>query len=417
MKKLLAYLCFLSTFFLGAQVNLVIDPSFEIHDSCNYKLWIEGCRYWHSLDSINNVITNPTLCTPTYANVCASDPYASLPDNYVTGLLSHKYPRTGNGLYITLPYLDPAINSGQNRWYLRGKLTQKLIPAKQYCGKYYVSLYKTMIYAVDRLGAYLDDGSLDQNNVCVPIVVTPAFENPAFNYITDTVGWTKIEGAFTANGTEQFITIGNFYSHANTHKIVFNATGTRQDTYYYTDDVSIIPIDIKAYAGEDVTLCLGDSISLGRTQEVGLECLWYTPQNALPFSYNSNFTFKATETGKFSFIQKMDNCQISFDTVNITVVDDCMPLQIPNTFSPNEDGVNDSWRIDLKYATDVSYAIYNRWGNLIKRSEVSTHRVVEWDGRTTAGESVTQGVYYFVLEYTNRKGERKKYNGYITLFR
>ncbi len=418
MKRLATYVFFQYVSLLAiSQTNLVLDPSFEVHDTCNYKMWIEGGRYWHSLDSSSNIFLNPFKCGSPYANICAVDPDGSLPYNYVTGGLSKKYPRTGDGLYIVLFYLSPSINPGYNRDYLRGRLTEKLVNNKQYCGKFYVSLYKTVIYGLDRLGAYLDDGSLDQNNECLPILKTPSFENPAFNIITDTTGWTKIEGAFTANGTEKFITIGNFYSHANTHRILFNPTANREDTYYYIEDVSIIPIDTKAFAGNDITLCPGDSIELGRPQEVGLECLWYTPLNAVPFSSNSNFTFKAKKPGTFTYIQKMDNCVVSFDTVTVTVVDDCFPVTIPNTFTPNEDGVNDEWRIELKSVSNVSYTIYNRWGNSIKESFLTTNSFIMWDGRTTSGEATPPGIYFYVLEYTTRTGDKKKLNGYISLFR
>lgn len=407
-----------------AQVNLVIDPSFEIYDTCNYTLFIKGCKYWHSLDSSNNNVTSPTLCTPSYANKCSADPYSGLPNNYLSGSLYKLYPRTGNGLYINLFYMNPSFNLGYNRDYLRGRLTQKLINGKQYCGKYYVSLYKANIFSVDRLGAYLDDGSLDMNNTCLPIVATPYFENAPFNYITDTVGWTKIEGAFTANGTEQFVTIGNFYSNSNTHIITFNSSGLRNDTYFIVDDVSVIPIEIKAFAGNDVTLCLGDSIELGRSQEVGLDCWWYNLGNNNSFSSTSNFSFKPTQTGVFSFVQKMDNCQISFDTVNVTVVQDCnlLPvvepiINIPNTFSPNGDSINDVWFVDLKNNSNVTYSIYNRWGTIIAQNESNSHTFVRWDGRTTLGEEVSVGVYYYVLEYLDKNGDKIKKTGYISLFK
>lgn len=409
----------------NSQINLVIDPSFEIHDTCNYKMWIEGCKYWHSLDSSNNNILSPSLCTPLYANKCSTDPNSSLPDNYASGSnVSRMNPRSGDGLYISLFYLNPNINAGYNRDYLRGRLNQTLVNGKQYCGKYYVSLYKTDIYAIDRLGAYLDNGSLDLNNTCLPIVITSYFENPVLNYISDTVSWSKIAGIFTANGTEKFITIGNYYSNSNTNKVLFNSSANRQEVYYYIDDVSIIPIEIKAFAGNDVTICLGDSVELGRTQEVGLDCWWYNLGNSNSFSSKSNFNFKPTQTGVFSFVQKMDNCQISYDTVNVTVIQDCNQLpvvepiiNIPNTFSPNGDGINDLWYVDLINNVNVSYTIYNRWGTVIKQNEINTQTFVQWDGRTTSGEQVSVGVYYYVLEYVDKKGDKIKKQGYISLFK
>lgn len=40
-----------------------------------------------------------------------------------------------------------------------------------------------------------------------------------------------------------------------------------------------------------------------------------------------------------------------------------------------------------------------------------------WDGRTTSGAEVPEGVYYFVIEYTDTNDESEKVKGAITLFR
>lgn len=243
--------------------------------------------------------------------------------------------------------------------------------------------------------------------------------------ITDTTGWTKIQGAFTANGTEQFITIGNFYSNANTHTVTFNASASKPYAYYYVEDVSIIPIEITAFAGNDVTICVGDSIELGRPPEVGLECVWW-PQgnNSTILSTKSSYTYKATQEGVFNFVTQMDNCMLSYDTVQVTVVNDCNnTIDVPNTFTPNGDGVNDVWQVTLRNCTNIKCSFYNRWGNLIfsnndlnNSSPSGRLGGVFWDGRTTSGEKVNNGVYYYTLEYTDRLGESISKKGFISVF-
>ncbi len=403
------------------QVNLVVDPSMENYFKCPIATTAnQGCYTWHSLDSMNNTVNAVKDCSPVYLNTCSLFPDNSCPQNYAQGY-SYMYPRTGNGMYISVFYCDPVTcNANYNRDYLRGRLRTNLINGQEYCGKYYVSLYKSMMYGVDRLGAYLDNGALDINYECLPIAATPNFENPAFNYITDTTGWTKIQGSFTANGTETYITIGNFYSNPNTHRVLFNAASMWQESYYYVDDVSIIPIKITAFAGNDATICLSDSIVLGRPQEIGLECLWFKKDSLTAFSNNSSYTFKPKKTGTYSFVQQMDNCKLTYDTVTVTVVEDCnviTTLNIPNVFTPNEDNSNDTWHFDLKNASNVTFSIYNRWGLLMKNSDINTHNHIEWDGRTTSGEACSAGVYFYVVNYTDNKGEAQKKNGFISLFR
>ncbi|HYD22630.1 MAG TPA: T9SS type A sorting domain-containing protein [Flavipsychrobacter sp.] len=97
--------------------------------------------------------------------------------------------------------------------------------------------------------------------------------------MSDTLNWVKIEGTFTSNGTEKFITIGNFYSFANTNKIQLPDNGFNNSnidwSWHLIDDVSVIESNLPAHAGPDVWMVQGDSVFVGRTPEVGLECRWY----------------------------------------------------------------------------------------------------------------------------------------------
>lgn len=83
------------------------------------------------------------------------------------------------------------------------------------------------------------------------------------------------------------------------------------------------------------------------------------------------------------------------------VIRPCQPpslsLQIPNTFTPNNDGDNDSWRIDLlNDYPNASVVIYNRWGQLIYKAE-SQYPVTGWDG-TSNGKSLPMSTYYYVID-------------------
>lgn len=55
--------------------------------------------------------------------------------------------------------------------------------------------------------------------------------NPVIN---DTLNWVQVSGCYTAQGGEEYLTIGNFFDNANT--IV---TGTTGIAYYYIEDVRV----------------------------------------------------------------------------------------------------------------------------------------------------------------------------------
>jgi gliding motility-associated-like protein len=74
-------------------------------------------------------------------------------------------------------------------------------------------------------------------------------------------------------------------------------------------------------------------------------------------------------------------------------VDNCPRYELPNTFSPNGDGINDFF-VPFPYAfiESVDFKVYNRWGNLLFSS---TQPLIEWDGRYS-GALLPDGVYYYI---------------------
>ncbi|MGK6350831.1 gliding motility-associated C-terminal domain-containing protein [Parapedobacter sp. DT-150] len=78
-------------------------------------------------------------------------------------------------------------------------------------------------------------------------------------------------------------------------------------------------------------------------------------------------------------------------TVTVRVLE---PLVIPNSFTPNGDGVNDVWEIvDLAQYPNAVLQVFNRWG---KSVFFSKGYAVPWDG-TFNGTSLPVGAYYYTL--------------------
>ena len=84
---------------------------------------------------------------------------------------------------------------------------------------------------------------------------------------------------------------------------------------------------------------------------------------------------------------------------------------VPNTFTPNNDGINDSWVIDhLADYPNVRVQVFNRYGQLVFESKGYTK---PWDG-TMNGKSLPFGTYYYVIEPGNG---RNPVTGYVTLIK
>ncbi len=95
-------------------------------------------------------------------------------------------------------------------------------------------------------------------------------------------------------------------------------------------------------------------------------------------------------------------------------------IVIPDGFSPNEDGINDSFvivNLPERYPR-FKLEIYNRYGNILYKGNINTPN---WDGRTTEGgmkmgsEVVPTGVYFYILEFND--GSRKPVQGRVYLSR
>ena len=86
---------------------------------------------------------------------------------------------------------------------------------------------------------------------------------------------------------------------------------------------------------------------------------------------------------------------------------------LPNVFTPNFDSINDVFRPRLDEITEMSFSIFNRYGNLI----FETKRLNGfWDGRTTSGDPCTDGVYFCVFTATGVDGKKYKEKTFVQLF-
>jgi len=315
----------LLTFNCVAQ-NLVFNGDFEIYDTCPASgstpgnLEIERCTGW----------TAPTkLGTSDYFNACSINFINSVPQNF----FGYQQPYSGNGYCGFFAWaIDINNNSNSYREYLQTQLQQPLIAGKEYHFSFFVSYYGVN-YSVEKIGALFSSNNFNGNNYS-PIVATPqiVYSN---GIITDSLGWTKIEGNFIANGGEQFLTIGYFedslavFDTLNTHNEEF----IFPESYYYIDGVELI----------DIT---------------------------------------------------------QIDTVQLE------EILIPNVFTPNNDGNNDLFYLNFTFE---KVEIYNRWGQKLFESN---NNESFWDGRTTSGNEIPDGTYYYIITT-----EEKVYKGFIQLLR
>lgn len=109
-----------------------------------------------------------------------------------------------------------------------------------------------------------------------------------------------------------------------------------------------------------------------------------------------------------------DTVHIPLEFYVVTASDGNLDL-VPNVFTPNNDGLNDKWKIvhtPDKCVTEKDIQIFNRWGNQVFNSR---NLLDTWDG-TSSGGDASEAAYFYKITYEFLKDPRT-YTGNITIFR
>lgn len=95
-------------------------------------------------------------------------------------------------------------------------------------------------------------------------------------------------------------------------------------------------------------------------------------------------------------------------------------IYAPNAFSPNGDGVNDTWTVFTHPAVVAirSAALYDRWGNTVFLSATLTGNNPElgWDGNRN-GKPLPTGAYLWTVEVEVFDGRTERFSGEVILVR
>ncbi len=159
----------------------------------------------------------------------------------------------------------------------------------------------------------------------------------------------------------------------------------------------------------------GEQVQLNATKNPGYSYNW-TPIILVSNAIIPNPTSTPLQNILFTVIIKDSNFCINEDTVSVSVLDyecDLKELFIPNAFSPNNDGENDVFKVRSKILKTMSLEVYNRWGNLIFKTDDIN---MSWDG-TYKGQIEPAEVYGYIFSGECLLGEKITLKGNVTLLR
>ncbi len=125
-------------------------------------------------------------------------------------------------------------------------------------------------------------------------------------------------------------------------------------------------------------------------------------------------TYQDTNTYTITLITStLYNCiDKAYQTI---IIDPDFMFYIPNSFTPDNDGMNDNFSGKGLFIKNYEMNIFDRWGNLIFRS---TDMNKPWDGKANNGlETAQSEVYIYSIKITDFKKQKHIYKGIVTLVR
>jgi gliding motility-associated-like protein len=435
--------------------NLISNGSFESHFTCpNSTGQVSLAAPWSNLAGHEG--------SADYFHQCATISELSVPQNK----WGFEEAATGNA-YVGLSLIYSNLNDF--REYIATPLNAPMAAGVSHSVSFKYALADSSSWTTRNLGLYFSKTSNIPTNGWNPVNASPQFKLP--DEPTNKTGWTEVTFEYTASGGEVFLVIGNFSNDLNTPTTTlgnFEFSGC----YIYLDDFEIVPCtylnlgpDTAICAGATLTLFANDPnatyqwqdnstgntflvdqpgtywvevISVCATIRDSITIALHTPpvvdlgtdtlfcqgtslrldvaQENVTYHWQDNSAasgYTIRETGRY-WVMVEGPCDVVGDTVDVVVKDCNCDVFVPNVFTPNADGVNDTVipRINCPLV-NYTFVVFNRWGTAVFETDSPE---IEWDGFIDQTALAT-GVYPYYMKFKSTEGFEGVRSGSITLLR
>jgi gliding motility-associated-like protein len=169
----------------------------------------------------------------------------------------------------------------------------------------------------------------------------------------------------------------------------------------------------------NATINVGGSYQISSTAAPNIVSLNWTPSNTLSCSNCLTPVATPTKTTKYSLTAVNDGGCATTESIQVQVICNGANFFVPNTFSPNGDGVNDYFIVNgVGLNVIPSITIYNRWGQIVfQKSNFTPNTTANgWDG-TFNGQPAPSDVYVYTIQILCDNATLIPYHGNVTLIR
>lgn len=257
----------------------------------------------------------------------------------------------------------------------------------------------------------------------VPVPVEPVcFGDQTCITVENPSGGTGTGYRFSINNSSLFPIDSCVQVFAGEYTIsVFDSDGCSYDTTLLINQ----PSEYLVSLGGDLLVELGDSttiVSVQLNQDFVVDTLIWNgtePFECFDDDCDQIFVYPAVDAVYSITAVSIEGCLVTDEIV--VRIDDERRVYIPNTFTPNGDGVNDIFQLFTGRGVEeiVLLQVYDRWGNkMYEALDVSPNPggTIGWDGKFN-GQGLDPGVYTYRAEISFIDGKTVPYVGSITLIR
>lgn len=149
----------------------------------------------------------------------------------------------------------------------------------------------------------------------------------------------------------------------------------------------------EAYAGLDQKIYDGTTVQLSGTVGGTDISYYWTPDANISATDILNPDVTPSEDATYTLhVTSGHGCEAATDDVFIRVY---KKVTVPNAFSPNDDGINDTWKVvNLSTYPESETTVFNRYGQIVFQSSGYDK---EWDGKRNS-TPLPVGTYYYVID-------------------
>ncbi len=259
--------------------------------------------------------------------------------------------------------------------------------------------------------------------------------NPNFSAETDTIvqcdfGTAFSQGTTIYNTPVQYFwdfgdganAIGTEVSHQYTEAGVYDVEVTMStsegcietQSIFFNNVIRIEPSPVPGFLISNQHLSLlNPEADITSVAENATECYYIISDGGSSDSFNFSYSFlKPGYTDITQYVTSEFGCKAHITGI---VIVDGFAFYAPNSFTPDDDGVNDVWKPETIGVTEYALSIFNRWGDQVFETADPKQ---PWTGEVHNGDYFAQdGAYNYVAVVRDLLGLPHEFHGHILLIR